>query len=546
MVSFIRHIHETAERSSRDHRALPAVSFAGRGGAITSQHGLPDLLDRAALIANALVKDVKSDRVALALPTGIDFIASFLGCLMAGKLAVPIPAPRQGPQSLRIATILNNAKVGAIVCQKDDQSHFQDMTASAEGTAIETWPVEELVASSPGCAIDSLPGFDRPASDLIFLQYTSGSTQDPKGVGISSAGVLDNAAKAQRAYRMTNEHFVNWMPHFHDMGLVGGLLIPLTLGMSSVQMAPFSFLQRPVDLLKLIASLPQVVCGGPAFSLNILMDRVPREVADELDLSSWRRLFCGGEPIPAGLFDRFRAYFHSAGFRPDALYATYGMAETTLYAAGGYTPTPLSPTGELFEACSLSLEDQSNLCVVDPTTGESAGEGETGEIWMTGASIGEVFVAGEASATSSQGDLNGRTYHRTGDLGKIIGDRLYITGRIKDILIINGQNVMASEVEWAAADLTDTLNPLAAAAYQMDEDQACYLEIELKGKAGNEAGHAALISQAHKRLASQFGIEFKEICIRKRGSLPRTSSGKIQRSRVKQERGARRLENAHD
>lgn len=513
---------------------------------ISAQYTLPELLERSACIAHALVEEVKTDRVALALPTGIDFVSSFLACLMAGKLAIPIPAPRQGPQSLRINTILNNARAGAIICQDSARAHFQDLPGPGGQQRLPALAVEDLLSSSPAGAMESLPGFNRSASELIFLQYTSGSTQDPKGVGISSANVLDNAAKAQRAYRMSDEQFVNWMPHFHDMGLVGGILVPLALGMGSVQMAPFSFLQRPVDLLKLIQSLPAVVCGGPAFSLNILMDRVAPDTVETLDLSSWRRLFCGGEPIPAGLFDRFRAYFEPAGFRRDALYATYGMAETTLYAAGSYTPDPPRPRGGLFEPARLSLEDQDHLCIVDPDTGHSVAEGETGEIWMTGASIGQVFLAGEAADSESRGELNGRTYHRTGDLGHIIDDRLYVTGRIKDIVIINGQNIMASEIEWDAAALCDALNPLAAAAYQLDDSQACYLEIELKTKAGPETGEADLIARLQARLASRFGVEFEDIRICKRGSLPRTSSGKIQRARVKQARSAKHFETAHD
>ncbi|WP_300531962.1 AMP-binding protein [Maricaulis sp.] len=546
MSSFIRHLVDTAPQSRLGQSGAAAISFAGRGGVVATQHTLDDLLQRSAGIASSIVSEIKADRVALAFPTGIDFVSTFLACLMAGKLAVPIPTPRHGPQSQRIATILANAQTEDVICQSADLAVFADMVSAGGAGAMRSWAVEDLSRSGQATDIEALPGFDRPASDLVFLQYTSGSTQDPTGVGISNGNALDNAAKAKRAYLMGSEQFVNWMPHFHDMGLVGGILIPLALGMPSVQMAPFSFLQRPVDLLKLIASLPEVVCGGPAFSLNILMDRVPRDVADELDLSSWRRLFCGGEPIPAGLFDRFRAHFRNAGFRPEALYATYGMAETTLYAAGGYVPEPLSAGAELFEACSLSLEDQSHLCIVDPDSGESVAQGDTGEIWMTGASIGQVFKAGEAAGTTGQGELNGRRYHRTGDLGKIIGDRLYVTGRIKDVLIINGQNIMASEVEWAAAELSDALNPLAAAAYQMDDDQSCYLEIELRGKAEAGADHSALTTRMHARLASQFGIDFKQICIRKRGSLPRTSSGKIQRSRVKQDRGAPRLESAHD
>jgi acyl-CoA synthetase (AMP-forming)/AMP-acid ligase II len=321
------------------------------------------------------------------------------------------------------------------------------------------------------------------------------------------------------------------MPHFHDMGLVGGLLFPLIWQMPSTQMSPLMFLQRPADYLQIISAHPSVMSGGPAFFLQYLMDRVDTERLQGTNLASWTKLFCGGEPIPAGLFEDFAAHFSPLGFDRRAMFATYGMAETTLYTAGGYAPEQPENTPSLFEGCRLSSEDKECLIIADPDSNHIVEDGKPGEICVKGKSIGKMYgpdLCKEAASTSA--------YYRTGDIGMISRDHLYITGRIKDVLIANGQNFMASEIEWFSASAHPQLNHLAAAAYQLVDTPDCFLEIELKSNSRREKDITELEQSLIANLKAQFGLHFKEVRIVPRGTLPRTSSGKIKRQAVKQNR----------
>ncbi|MEO1702233.1 MAG: AMP-binding protein [Pseudomonadota bacterium] len=539
MKNLASHLTRLAERS--DDRQQISLSIAGRGGVLDNTFMLPDLLSRAANVAFYLVREVSGDRIGLAFPAGIEFVESFLACVLAGKIAVPIPAPRQGPQSHRIASVLAIADIDHLVCLGKDKTQFESLIGHVHSITA----IDEIDTGIKDIEFSSLPGFSLNSDELIFLQYTSGSTHEPKGVGISSANILSNAKRAQRAYVMSDEHVVNWMPHFHDMGLVGGILIPLVLGMPSVQMSPMTFLQRPLDFLKLVQSLPAVVSGAPPFALSMLMDRVPAAAAAKLDLCGWRRLFCGGETVPAGLLDQFHRHFAAAGIKRDAIFATYGMAEVTLYAAGGYNGKPNHGTVEAVEPCLLTGEDLSDLLIIDAASGNPVREGQTGEIALAGHSLGKVFGTASPSVGQSGVLVAGRSYVRTGDIGKIVGGNLYVTGRTKDILIVNGHNFMASEIEWFAASQSASLNPLAAAAYQVDETQACYLEIELRDKRVNSDSLSELADIIEKLVAARFGVKLSQVTICPRGSLPRTSSGKIRRAAVKDARSQAQRETSY-
>ncbi|MEL6202627.1 MAG: AMP-binding protein [Pseudomonadota bacterium] len=508
-----------------------ALSFAGRGGVIDREFSLLEILSRAFPLAVVLNEGSIGDRVGLAFPTGPEFVTSLIACVLAGKIAVPIPAPRQGPQSQRISTIAKNAHLNQFICREVDFVHLTQVLDSS--VLIRSFDSVVSLEHPGHREMGDLPGFERTAKDLVLLQYTSGSTQDPKGVGISSANLFDNAARAKRAYAMSDEYVVNWMPHFHDMGLVGGILIPLVLGMPSVQLSPLAFLQRPGDFLQLVQSLPKVISGAPPFALRLMMDRVPADLVETLDLSGWVRLFCGGETVPAGLLDRFHQHFQRTGLKRGAIYATYGMTEMTLYAAGGYSGSKPNFRSVPVEPCLLTPEDKADIVIADPVTNEPVKDGHSGQICLSGASLGTVY---RENRLVDEGDLvriNERTFRLTGDLGSIVDDHLYVTGRIKDILIVNGQNYMASEIEWHAASQSDALNALAAAAYQVDRTQACFLEIELKAKHTQQLDLAGLALKIKKSVAARYGVELDDVVILNRGSLPRTSSGKIRRASVK-------------
>lgn len=505
-----------------------------------------NLLERALLRAAVLEEALPEGATCLlVMPAGPEFLLTLLGCLFAGMVAVPLPEPGPGAQADRLNGVLATSGVVALLCVSTNVEALQAHLATApDASACALLPMDTL---APGGRAAVSAGLRKDPGEIVIVQYTSGSTRQPKGVALSSGNMFANAELVFSEWRLRpGDITVNWLPHYHDMGLLGGMLYPLIGGQhaSTVQMPPLAFIQHPARWLQTISQYRARVSGAPAFALGLCVDHVTDEQLQQLDLSCWEVAFCGAEPVSADVLQRFRHRFQPTGFQPGALFASYGIAEATLFVAGRrqWADEPPSPSDEQtrLAPARLSPETRASLRIVDPLTLEVLPDGETGEIWVGGPSVAGGYVqAGDTvvSSTAFHAHVSDSTeaYLRTGDLGWIGVGGLYISGRLKDMLIANGVNVAAVDVEWLAAGCHPDLNPLAAAAVPLAVDEGHEtgaLLIEVKSSSTTLQGADELAAEIQKIVRSTYGINLKTVQFLKRGSLERTTSGKIRRQRV--------------
>ncbi|MEM8662890.1 MAG: AMP-binding protein [Pseudomonadota bacterium] len=471
--------------------------------------------------------------VVLAFPPGPLFVTSFLACLAVGVTAVPVPLPRRGSASERLRHIVEDC--GAAGVLTTDEARPKVRAALGEDASI---PVIALASGQDPAPCAAATEGRRAA----VIQYTSGSTRWPKGVEITADNILANCDLVRRTWGFDEtSRFVNWMPHFHDMGLMGGLLYPFLCGATSVQMSPYDFVRRPRAWLEEIAQSRATFSGGPAFAFADILARVGRDDLEGLDLTTWSHAYCGGEPVPPGLIEAVRAHLAPTGLRPEAVFSCYGMAEMTLFAAGRPDPAKDDEAAPADHgpdhACRLDDRQLAGIVVVDLVTLTAVCDGDEGEIWLTGpsASAGYVNALDETEAVFGQ-RLTGRkeTFVRTGDLGRIDGRRLFITGRLKDTLIAHGRKVSAHEVEWLACRAEPRLNPLAAAAFMTEEAASgtAALVVETRGSRTMVADAQATRRAIRGAVLGEFGIDLVDIVFVPRGRLPRTTSGKTRRRAV--------------
>jgi acyl-CoA synthetase (AMP-forming)/AMP-acid ligase II len=482
--------------------------------------------------------DPSAGPIAIVMPSGADFVVTMLGALYGGFTIAPLAPPRPGTQADRFNRIVEDCRPAAILCTDGLVPRIE--TARAGVAKDEAPPIVSLgsLGSAERSRRSRNPGSDRPA----ILQYTSGSTRAPRGVMLDSPTVLANAALANRTWGM-DEHgtMLSWLPHFHDMGLLGGILYPLLSGGVTALMDPLHMTQRPERWLHLIGELGATFSGGPAFAFAHCLHAVRDDQCEGLDLSSWRKAFCGAEPVPTGLMDAFRARFAPLGLDPAALFASYGLAEYTLMVAGGSHP-PLEappPTGcETIEPCQVADAMRDNLRIVDPETLTPVADGEPGEIWLRGGSVASGYL-GRAAETQAVFQASMHTadpalagpWLRTGDLATLLDGYLYVTGRLKDLIFVNGRKVPASDIEWLAAQKDPALNPMAAAALMPDElaNGKAVLLIERRRRGLQIDDEDAARRRIGQAVAGAWAIELTDIRFLAPNTLPRTTSGKVQR-----------------
>lgn len=475
----------------------------------------------------------------LALPHGEAFLAALLAGLLDGHTVVPVALPRAGSHSDRLAHIVQDCGASAVLCLTAHREVLLHQLADHEGRllpcAIVAIDATEDHRAAPTAGRRDAETGARPA----IIQYTSGSTRMPKGVCIFGEQILANADLVARSWDLNAQtRVVNWLPHYHDMGLMGCILYPLLNGAASVQMNPLDMIRRPADWLRTISDYRATFSGGPAFAFADCVRRIEPEACEGLDLSCWTKAFCGAEPIPEGLLPSFRTRFAPYGLDPAAVFGCYGLAEMTLFAAGAPGSERLPPAPE---GCGgvhpvrLTAITRPDVLIVDPDLRRPIPEGGHGEIWLRGPSKGGGYLnLPEESDAVFGASLDGtvsREWLRTGDLGVIGGDWLYVTGRLKDTLIVNGRKVAAAEIEWLAAGLDDALNPLAAAAFMPDptESGVAVLLIELKSSREAPDHPETLRAAIARAVSGEWGIRLSDVMILPRGRLERTTSGKVRR-----------------
>ncbi|WP_426403211.1 fatty acyl-AMP ligase [Streptomyces sp. R-07] len=535
------------------------IELCHRGAGVAARHMTYAEMDRRA----RRIASVLQDRGAAGAPALLlysstaDFLAAYVGCLYAGVVAVPAPLPGGGPRggrSDRVTSVLRDTGARLV------------LTESANAPDVSRWLADSLL-DGVACLATDLPGLGDPDAwrpvrtrpdDLAFLQYTSGSVSDPRGVMVSHRNLMANQHLLQQVLGTTAEdRFGGWLPHFHDMGFIAHLLHPVWLGGHSVQMSPVSFVKRPLRWLQAIDAYGVTVGGGPNFCYDLCTERITDEEIAGLDLSRWRLALNGAEPVRPATLDAFARRFAPAGLRAEALYPCYGLAEATLLVSAGapgspYTtttadpaalehgrlaPAPAAADGRALAGCGPATGY--DLRIVDPEDRGELPPGTVGEIWLRGDSVAQGYWRRPTEteetfrATLDDGETG---FLRTGDLGVIEDGHLYVTGRLKELIILNGRNLYPQDVEHAVRGIAPALNPGVGAAFSVDAGgrEQLVLVQEIRDtspdRTEESADRRALVRRIQETVGVEFNVPLANVLLVPAGTVRRTTSGKIQRA----------------
>ncbi|WP_238432040.1 fatty acyl-AMP ligase [Streptomyces cavernae] len=494
--------------------------------------------------------------VLLLYPPGTEFLVAFVGCLYAGAIAVPAPMPGdRGERLQRVSGILKDTASSLVLTDSEhaaDTSLWLAVSGRGETVCLAT-DLEDTAGTSDDAHADAWRAPRTGPDDLAFLQYTSGSTSSPRGVMVTHRNLLANQEALQRLLGTSAaDRFSNWLPHYHDMGLIAHVLHPLWLGTHCVQLSPVSFIKRPVRWLRSIGEYGLTVGGGPNFCYDLCTRRVTDAHLGELDLSSWRLALCGAEPVRAQTLDAFARRFAPAGLRAASLYPGYGLAEATLVVSGG---EPGAPARRLtVDAAGLEHDElrapaadvptrtligsgrvhDFDLRVVDPLAHVELPPGRVGEIWLRGDSVAQGYwhrpLESDDTFHAQLADEPG-DFLRTGDLGAVDDGELYITGRLKEVIILNGRNIYPQDVEWAIREIGPALAAGHGAAFTVDADREQLVVIhEARAPQADTARLRTLARSIQTLVGKDFDVPAGNVVLVRPGTVRRTTSGKIQRN----------------
>lgn len=465
-------------------------------------------------------------RVLVAEPPGVDFLVAFLACLRAGVVAVPVPDRPQGRWAAQVLAIAADCEAAALM-------------------APVAWPQLDVPLIERGRAgVSPLP-FERPlardAEALAYLQYTSGSSAAPKGVMVTFGNLAANQAmilEAQASGNHQNDVFLSWLPPYHDMGLVGGMLQPLLLGATSVLMPPLHMLARPLRWLKAIARYRVAVSGGPNFAFQACVERIKSEDLVGLDLSCWRLAYVGAEPVRLATLDAFAKLLRETGFDRQALYPCYGMAETVVFATGGKAgagphAVDLGPdVARGVTACGRAWAG-GQVCVVDPLTHEACAEGVPGEIWLAGPHVAAGYwrrlEETQQRFKARLADNATIDFLRSGDRGVMRGGQLYILGRLDDVIIVRGANHHPEDLEAQLCSAHPEVATGLVFQAELAGFQQLVVAVELKRLAVPQATQQQFQAAVAASLTRLAGLRADAVLLLRTGGIYRTSSGKPRR-----------------
>lgn len=523
-------------------------------------------LDRAARRVAALLQErfTVGDRLLVLHPSGPGFAQSLLGCMYAGMVPVPAPPPdgRQRRQDDRLAAIARDAGAAGALADGTDlealaswakEQDLRDVTVLAPHSAEDA-----AGESAEDFAEDELPAASRwrpPPADphaLAFLQYTSGSTADPKGVMVDHANLLANAEILAAISGMSADGPVGgWLPLYHDFGLIGLLLTPLALGGRSVLMPPTAFLKRPHTWLTLIDRHGIDFSPAPNFAYDLCIQRITDEELARLDLTRWRCAVNGAEPVQAATVEAFTRRFAAAGLRPEAMLPGYGMAETTLVVSGDRPARravitevdaaafergellPPAPGTPVHRIVSSGPAEYLDVRIIDADADRTLPDGRVGEIWVRGPNVARGYW-GQPEETRHVFDAvtpDGESgFLRTGDLGILYEGELYVTGRSKELIIVRGRNLYPQDLEAATREAHPALEGGVGAAFSVpvpEEEVVVVRECRADRVAPDELARVA--ASVRDRLTRDVGVPAHNVVLVPPGTVSRTTSGKIQR-----------------
>jgi len=520
-------------------------------------------LDRRAVAIAAWLMEraAVGDRALLVYPPGLEFIAAFFGCLYAGVLPVPATYPKPRRPLPRLDTIAADCAPCVVLTHSSVLGGLR-LEQQSPAVAELPWEATDSWDVTPG---ENFQPVVRVGDDLAFLQYTSGSTSDPRGVMISHKNLLHNLERIRQGCEIPFVESgdevlatVFWLPAYHDMGLIGGILMPIYAGGIAYLLAPTSFLRRPLRWLELLSETGAQFSGAPNFGYELLVQKTTAEERAALDLSQWRLAFCGAEPIHSGTLHAFANAFAPAGFCTNSFYPCYGMAEVTLLVTGGLGSGTLRELtidrerlrqhqavrveksheqAQTLVGCGSTFHGQ-QLEIVDPQSLVVCQAGRVGEIWVRGRSVARGYWNQEAvNQEVFQAQLagsNGEPFLRTGDLGFCLEGELYITGRIKDLLIIRGRNHYPQDIERTAVEADAAVGLGAAFAVELDRQEALVVVHQIN-REHRQADFQAVIRAIRTAVTQEHELDPQAIVLIKPASLPITSSGKVQRQRCREQ-----------
>jgi acyl-CoA synthetase (AMP-forming)/AMP-acid ligase II len=532
-------------RAEEQGRERAYVALADRGGE-EAEITFAELDRRARALAGAIAEiAAPGERALLLFPSGVEFVVALFACFAAGVIAVPLMPPRRNAARDASASILADCTPRLALSRADLIPGLSErFAAGPEWVASDARGDAELPVAAPG--------------DLALLQYTSGSTSAPKGVVVTHANLLANLAMIRAGFGNTvRSTYVSWLPHYHDMGLIIHLLQSLYLGSLGVLMSPVAFLQRPLNWLRAISDYRAEVSGGPNFGFELCVSRYRAEAMAGIDLSSWRVAVNGAEPVREGTIRRFAETFAPHGFAATTMHPSYGMAEATvLIAAGKRGALPVTrrlsraglqqnrlaaPDGDedaqIAVGCGTVLVGE-RIAIVDPDSRRRLGADEIGEIWVAGPNVAQGYWANRAAtdeafgaAIAGEGEA---VWLRTGDLGFLDpAGELFVTGRIKDIIIIRGANHYPQDIEHTVETADPTLAAHGGAAFAITDehgDERLVVVQEVERSQRHHAEPAALMARIREAIVSEHDIVPFAVTLLRPGALPKTTSGKIQRA----------------
>jgi acyl-CoA synthetase (AMP-forming)/AMP-acid ligase II len=527
--------------------AATALRWLERGERVTDEASYA-ALDRAARIvaANLLRQGLRGRPVLFLLPQGLDFVRCFLGCFYAGAIAVPVPLTAGRRHMERAATIAAAVRPGAILARAVDAAGPDGAAALLREAGLAGVPVlttEDLLSGEPAAG----PVATTP-DDIALLQYTSGSTSAPKGVVVTHRNLAVTLRLITEGFSLdAGIRLVSWLPLHHDMGLIGCVLEPLFLGGEASLMSPLAFLQRPMRWLRAMQAWQANTAGAPNFAYDLCQRTATEAGCRDLDLSAWRLAFCGAEPVRAATMRRFAARFAPHGFDAGAFYPCYGLAEATLFVAGGragdgvrtrHIPLPHARGLRENVSCGFPRGD-TRVAILDPREPTPVAPGAPGEICVSGAQVSPGFWSatqgGAVPDTDRTFAMDGRHWLRTGDLGLIAEGDLHVVGRLKSMIIIRGANIYAVVVEQTALALDGTGIGTAAAIPVLEgPEETLVLVCEIdRGTAPPEAPEP-LLRRLAGAVAEIHGVLPAELLLVAPGAIERTPSGKLRRARLRE------------
>ncbi|MBI5032797.1 MAG: amino acid adenylation domain-containing protein [Chloroflexi bacterium] len=493
----------------------------------------------------------QGQRALLLYPPGLDYIAGFFGCLYAGVVAVPAypPDPARLNRTLpRLQAIIADAQATLVLTTTEIFSFAEFLFDQAPDLAALKWIATDTISNATA---DDWREPEISHATLAFLQYTSGSTRTPRGVMLTHANLLHNSALISQAFRITPQSIgMVWLPPYHDMGLIGGILQPLYANIPCILMSPVSFLQRPFRWLDAISRYHATISGGPNFAYDLCVRKITPEQRATLDLSSWNLAFNGAEPIRAETLDRFAEMFAPCGFCREAFYPCYGLAEATLIATGGVKRQPpvlftvqksalehhqvAAAVGDNLDrqtlvGCGQALQD---IAVVDPTALTHCAPNQIGEIWIASPSVAQGYWnQPEETRATFHARLAGdeKDYMRTGDLGFMRDGELFVTGRNKDLIIIRGRNHYPHDLELTVEQSHPALRPGCGAAFSIEVNGAEELVVVNEVDTRQEFDVDIVVDAVRQAVAEAHDVQVYAVVLIEPRSLPKTSSGKIQR-----------------